>query len=164
MKEKKNISISMLIWGAVSLSLGIYMDKKRLEKSAEKEKMLAKGWADLDAYEQWVEAFLNGKKIPEYLLQNNYHNVAIYGFGRLGKQLYRELFFSDVHVAYIIDLSFERGKKSFDGIPCFHPEEDLPEAELIIVTIPSGAKEIMTNLRNKVQCQIKSIYDLLFVM
>lgn len=164
MREKKNASISMLIWGIVSLSLGIYMDKKRLEKCAGKEKLLAKGWADLAAYEQWIEAFLNGKRISEYLLENNYHNVAIYGFGRLGKQLYRELLFSDVHVAYIIDLSFERGKKSFDGIRCFHPEEDLPEAELIIVTIPSEAKEIMANLRNKVQCQIKSIYDLLFVM
>lgn len=164
MRKNKKIFTKELFIGAVWLTDKLYTDKKRMEKCKNKDKIIEKQEAVLASYEQWVEAFQNGLCVGNYLLAHNYHKVAIYGLGRLGKQLYRELSSSGIEVIYVIDATYGSTSRIYQQTPCFHPKDRLPEAELIIVTIPNEAKEITNQLREKITCPIKAINELLFVL
>lgn len=163
MRKTERICAYISILSIIGMTVGFYMDKKTLKECANKEKLFIRDRATLAAYEQWVETFQNRRRVADHLLENNYHDIAIYGFGRLGKQLYKDLLLSGINVTYLIDLNFVQGNKNYNRTPCFHPDEQLPDTDLIIITVPSEAKEIMAHLRKKVKCPVKSILDLLFV-
>lgn len=141
-----------------------FADKRWLKICKKKEKTMAKQEAMLSVYGQWVKALQDGQRISEYLLKNDFHKIAIYGLGRIGKQLCEELIFSKIDVGYIVDLTYGRKNKFYDKIPCYHPDHELPDADLMIVTIPDEVKEIKSYLRKKVTCPVKSMNDLLFVI
>ena len=52
----------------------------------------------------WLTININGKSILEYFEKRNIKEIAIYGYGGLGKRLYQELKQQErVKVKYIID-------------------------------------------------------------
>ncbi len=161
---KKKSLMEILAGGTVLIAYKFYSDRKYLRERKKQNEQIAKREAVLCTYEQWIGAFQNKQYIPEYLYKNDYHKVAVYGLGRLGKQLYKELAVSDIEVVYTIDLAYGGDGRFYNQIPCFHPDDDLPETDLIIVTIPGEAREIIPRLRGKVTCQVKSINELLFVL
>ncbi len=118
----------------------------------------------IKTYEKWVYVLQNKNMISEYLMQNNYHKIAIYGLGRIGKQLYKELASSQLTVSYVIDQGYSITNKYYNQVPCYHPDDRLPNVDLIIVTVPSESEEIIKNLNKKVSCSVKSINEVLFVI
>lgn len=119
----------------------------------------------LRTYEKWMNTIQDNHMISEYLFENHYYNIAIYGLGRIGKQLYKEMISSRVEVSYIIDQKYNSiVNQYYNQAPCYHPNDKLPITDLIIVTIPSEAGEIITDLKKKVVCPVKSINDILFVL
>lgn len=118
----------------------------------------------LKAYEKWVEALLEEKSISEYLSENGYSHVALYGMGRIGRHLSHEFSASNIHVDYVVDQVISKQTHYYDGVSCYSMENDLPYTDLIIVTVPSEAENIIKELRKKVCWQIKSIDDILFVL
>lgn len=155
--------------GAFALAIGfvtskINEDRKNLKEQEKMINLISKQEEVLKTYEKWMEICQKGQSISNYLVKNKYSNVAIYGLGRLGKQLYRELICSDINVEYVIDRSCRQKGELYGQTLCCHPEEKLKETELIIITVPSEAKEIGIQLRKKVTCPVKSINEILFVI
>lgn len=109
-------------------------------------------------FKQWLYFSECGIKMEELLLEKNYINIAVYGLGMLGECLYHSLYSSQyIKILYGIDRRASCFRFNF---PVYSPEEDIPESDVIIVTIPGDFKEIECKLRLKVDCSIISIEDL----
>ncbi|MCI8376532.1 MAG: hypothetical protein HFI29_14055 [Lachnospiraceae bacterium] len=93
--------------------------------------------------------------LAEYFIKNGWQRVAIYGMGRLGKQLYDEL--KDV-VAYGIDRSTEIHYK---GLPLKGPDDEFPPVNLVIITAVYDRKRIRILLSKKLQCKIMTLEEVL---
>lgn len=139
-------------------------DKKFLKIYEQQEQLIYKQERVLNVYERWIAASQDEKNISDYLLRHNYHNVAIYGLGRLGKQLYNELVNSEINVPYVIDQNYSIDQKYYNQIYCYHPEDKLPFVDLVIVTVPGEEKEIVSWLKKKSVGSVKTMNDLLFVI
>lgn len=142
----------------------LYVRGKKQKKLTEKDSEIAKRETVLNIYESWVDVLTGKGMISEYLIKNGYFHTAIYGMGRIGRNLYKELRNSDVDVAFVIDQRLSRQTGDYEGVPCLNIESEFPYADMIIVTISGEVDEIMKELRRKVKKPVKSMNDILFVM
>lgn len=105
----------------------------------------------------WLEK--QGLSLSDYLLENGYRNIAIYGFSDAGEYLSEELKDTAVNVLYAID---KREVKLHSDIPLKKPEDSLPKVDAIIVTAVFYYSEIEEALRNRVECPMLSLEDILY--
>lgn len=123
-----------------------------------KEKKIAKFRKYFNTLDKWLG--LNRKKflLKNFLLQNNYKSVAIYGIGIMGKQLLEELRGGEIDIVYSIDAN-----RKNDGlnIPVKTLDDDLEEVDIIIVTPSFDFEEIKAKLEMKVSCPIISLEQLI---
>lgn len=158
---QKKIGHIFLITG-ISICL---IKKKYIYNEYYKNKILTERQEEvLKSYEQWINTIQKGKTIEAFLLENNCTSVAIYGLGRLGKHLYKELIQSKVKISYIIDRKYNGEKNFYGQVPCYGLNKNLPDVDLIIVTVPSEADNIILELKNYTTSKTRSIKDILFAI
>lgn len=90
--------------------------------------------------EQLLELKQTGKSMADYFVSNNIHSIAIYGMNFLGCHLYQELQGSGIEVKYGID---QMGFPTDEIIKVFHPNDELPDVELIVSTIISSEMPVI---------------------
>ena len=106
----------------------------------------------------WLEKKLSGNSLAKALVNMGFYSVAIYGAGKHGVLLYKELVDSDVDVKCFID-----GKiKSLDfcNIPVVSLDE-VPSVDAVVVTPFAGKQQICTSLAEKLSCKILCLDDLI---
>lgn len=100
----------------------------------------------------WLFIAQLGVSLGRKLREAGFAHMAIYGMGVLGRHLYKELKANDIIIDYLID-------RCQDGIdleePVYRLQDDLPETELIVVTVSVEAAEIVRALN--VQRRIRSM-------
>lgn len=108
---------------------------------------------------KWLEIKNEKILIGDYLQENEFYNIAIYGMGIYGINLLYELQENEsVRVLYGID----RAVDNVDGgIRVYKPEEELPEVDLVIVTAIMSYDSIKQLLVNKMNCPIISLERLI---
>lgn len=74
-----------------------------LETIENQKRLIVKNHKIMVLMYKWMQLINSGWNLEEYLLQNEYFKIAIYGFGLLGKILYTELIQKRIVVSYIID-------------------------------------------------------------
>lgn len=107
----------------------------------------------------WLTLKEEGREVKKYFENENYHNIAIYGIGYLGKHLIWELKESEIEIDYTID---KKVNELTEGIKIFRPEDVLPKTDVIVVTVLTEFEEIAYDLENKVDCPIISLEDIIF--
>lgn len=123
------------------------------------EKRLNKFVNYFELLNKWLWLKLQNKSIGIYFKNQNYHNVAIYGMGKIGKRLYEELSqISNISVKYAID----KNKKISNVLPILSLEEELPDVDIIIVTNNYIYSQIYELLKKKTNSPIVSIDDVIF--
>ncbi len=137
---------------------------KGREKNRKEEFEIYKREAALNTYEKWMQAELEGNRISDYLESHGYKTAAIYGMGRVGRHLLKELSDSDIRICYVIDRNSQNNSHCFGNIPCYNMNSELPYVDIIIVTISGEATDIISNLREKGKFQVNSMDDILFVL
>lgn len=100
-----------------------------------------------------------GISIADCLKKYGYSNVAIYGYGYLGKYLYECLKQSCVKVSYVIDKN--SNVKCLD-LPVFQLSHDLPEVDTIIVTPAGKYASIRADIHNIVKYDTISLEHILY--
>ncbi len=100
-----------------------------------------------------------GIDISNFFSDRGIYTIAIYGVHYLGQRLRDELEESKVKVKYAIDKKTEVEDWQ---VPIFHPDENLPEVDAIIITPVFDFLEIKQKLSVKMECPIISIEALLF--
>lgn len=107
---------------------------------------------------QWVLIEHERKDISNLLNEMGYRTIGIYGYGYLGKLLYKVLDPNRVSVKCIIDRQF--GEK---GDFYLSLEQKLPDTDVIIVTSPYYYEEIRTSIKAKYQeREVRCIDEFLF--
>lgn len=155
--NKGTISVLSMFMGVMA---GVWISGK-IERSKRKkaEAMSGKFTALFHMMNQWVKIKQEGKNLSNYFEVNQYKRVAIYGMSYVGGTLVRELMGTETDVVYGID------KRVFGtnmGIDVVSPDEILDNVDVIIVTAINFFDEIAEKLREKVDCPVISIEDILF--
>lgn len=112
-------------------------------------------WQLLD---RWLRLLENGLTVDSYFIENNYKQIAIYGLGMLGQHLVRQLENSEIEIAYGID---QKGNEVKQKFPVLKKEDNLPEVDVIIVSVTYDFSDINLYLREKVKCPIISLEEII---
>ncbi len=112
-------------------------------------------WKTMD---RWLTFKNRGWTIEDYLLKRGIKNIAIYGIGILGNQLLADLEGSKIEIRYGIDNRKESIRKNF---PVYCIEDDLPEVDLVIVSVTQHYMQIYFQLRKKLKCDVMSLNEIL---
>lgn len=107
---------------------------------------------------QWLRNKNHGLKLEDYLLRNNFHEVAIYGLGELGRLVCEELMTSRVKVKYVID---RNEKKQYEGIDVVRLSDQMDPVDGIIVTVGEGYSTIESSIRSMGNYAVISLEEIL---
>lgn len=108
---------------------------------------------------QWVRVKQADKKLADYFERKGYKKIAIYGMSYAGELLADELRETKIKVAYGIDQRADCLYADFDIVTI---DEDLEEVDAIVVTAITYFDEIEEKLREKTNCPIISLEDILY--
>lgn len=108
---------------------------------------------------QWVQVKQEGKSLVSYFEANEYTNIAIYGMNYVGQTLYRELENSLITIKYAID---QNAENIYADCEVLTMEDDLENVDAVIVTPIYYFDEIERKLREKVDCPIISVEDIVY--
>ncbi len=148
------ISVSVLLW------FTLLYEHKKCRNMKQKD---LKAWMVLRTYDWLRQRREDGRDIGKQL-NKRYDKIAIYGLGRIGRELIEELLKEGVYVAFCVDQSYK--DKLYRNIPCFNTDVTLPHADILIITIPSEADEIkkqITPLALDIDT-VKSIQEVLYAL
>lgn len=149
-----------LFWLGVVISFIFFWKKERtlIEKHnielANKDRVL-------DVYFKYISNSIAGCKIEEYLLNKGFCRVAIYGLGRLGKNLFDEINQSNICLEYVIDREVSVNSGKYKNVKCYNPNSILPTVDVIIITVVNEYKEIAEIIRKKNEIRVISLEDII---
>ena len=151
-KERKISNIVSFLLGNVSfflLSRFIYSDQNIDEKD--------KKYCQL--FDNWLIINERGNKIEEYFHARGIKEVAVYGYGNIGRHLVTQLLRTDIKIRYIID---KRNVITEYAIDRYCLRDKLPEVEAIIVTPVCEYQAIKKEIADKVSCKVISIEEIIY--
>ena len=108
---------------------------------------------------QWVKVKQDGKNLSSYFEKEGYKQIAIYGMSYAGETLMEELIDSPVTVQYGIDRNAEM---IFADVDIVTPDASLEPVDAVVVTAITFFEEVEEMLRQKVDCPIISLEDILY--
>lgn len=155
--KKGTISVFSALAGALAGAGAV--GKVERDKRKEAERLSGKFLAMFHMMNQWVKVKQEGKNLSSFFEKNNYRKVAIYGMSYIGETLLEELKGTEIEVAYGID---KRVLSSHADITIVLPEELPGHVDAIVVTAIDFFDEIEEMLKEKVECPIVSIEDIVF--
>ncbi len=107
----------------------------------------------------WLNLSLYGIRISEKLKMSGVRSVAIYGYGLVGKMLYRDLKSDGINVEYAIDEC--ASSIYWDEVNIYFPYEQLPPVDLIIISVFETKQKIESELQDVSDSKIKYLSDLI---
>ena len=110
----------------------------------------------MHCFDLWMSLREEKKGIAEYLCKNGMKNIAVYGYGALGKHLVNELDGSEVSVKYLIDRNVRLNHLKYE---IKRPEDDLPGVDAVIVTPVDEFESIYFSLKDRVRGRIVSLLE-----
>lgn len=159
MVKKSGKFLVFVLSAILSFFMGmICIAKKASLVILEKQKNLEKHQKLFSVLDDWIKKKQQGKSMSTFLKENAYHSVAVYGLGNIGKLLVGELK-GEIEICYGIDR-----REIPAEFPVYKPEDELPEADMVIVTAAYEFEEIEEVLKKKLSCPIYSIEDIVYFM
>lgn len=129
-----------------------------IEFLEEQEKISNKFKNYYNVLDKFVSIKENGKSIADYLIKNNKKNVAIYGFGTLGKHLYNDISKNkEIKIECIID---QMAKCEDIEILIYTKTDLIPEnVDIVIVTPISEYEDIAKNAGDERFVSLAAVID-----
>ena len=107
--------------------------------------------------DKWLFLQQSGQSFDKLIEKKGYYNIAIYGFGILGKHLLKEIQTSDnVTVSFVIE---NKKKITTDDILVISENDHFPKADCIIVTPINDYLFIKNRLSKKTDISVLSITE-----
>lgn len=156
----KKVIYTLVTIGTTALAcLGGLVIYRRKEKELRgTAQLVSKNEKIIQILDEFLSIKQEGKSLKSYFKEYDYKKIAIYGLGYLGKRLYDELKTIDVEVVFFIDKNIE---SQDDGIPVYTPDQDLPNADVVVITPVFYFHNIENELEAYVKCPIVSMEDVL---
>lgn len=84
-------------------------------------------------YASWLNLCLRGISVGAFFRENKLNDIIIYGYGKIGKLLCDEIERTNsIRVKAVID---KRAEELSCPYPLYSPYEDIPEHDILIVTV-----------------------------
>ncbi|NBH82480.1 hypothetical protein D7X88_05035 [bacterium C-53] len=106
----------------------------------------------------WLCLKENTANFSMYFKKYGYHNVAIYGMGKLGIHLLHELRESGINACFGID---ENSEKIMCEIKVYSPNQHMPKVDAVIITIINQYSEIADKLRESMDCPMITLEEII---
>lgn len=108
----------------------------------------------------WIEYLSQGKNIHDYFMKNGFKNIAIFGYGVLGKALFNYLQSSlEIKIKAIIDNGY---KDKVLSVPLYTEDEYIgkldQDIDVMIVTVQSCYIRLMHNNKNYPIIDIEKLF------
>ena len=97
---------------------------------------------------QWIGLKQDNQQIETYFQKNNYQRIAVYGMGFVGMRLIKELRNTNLNIIYGID---QNAANISSDLKLLTLEDELPEVDVIIVTVLGSFQEIYDKLSTKIK-------------
>ncbi|MCI8505907.1 MAG: hypothetical protein HFI67_06935 [Lachnospiraceae bacterium] len=107
----------------------------------------------------WMDLLERGKYLSNYLEKYGYNRVAVYGGHDTGRHLVKQLQGTRVCVEYIIDRDGSLKNNNF--LPIYHPDDQLPKTDAIVVTPIWDYQNIKEKLSAKISCPVISLQEII---
>jgi hypothetical protein len=154
------ILIVLLIVLIVTISISsLIMRREMLKGQNYLWKQFKKNDSIIKVLDYWMNLREQNISVASILLANGYDNVAIYGYGVLGRRLYEELKSSSVKVNYIVD---KRLSGVTGNVSILSPSDSLEPTGIMIVTAIGDYWTIRKNMKEKLDCPIISLEDVIY--
>ncbi len=154
--KKKGYAAAAFLAG---LCTGGILVRSRMEKPlCEKDITTEKFRMLYHMLERWLEMKQMGRSLEDYFVSNSYRKIAVYGMGEAGMLLAHELDGSAVKIEYGID----KNVKVESPVPMFHPNEQLPEIDAVVVTAIAYFGEIEEMLKKKLACPVLALDEIIY--
>ena len=113
---------------------------------------------NLHILEKWFRLLKQGISLGNYIKKVFPNEMAIYGYGFLGKLLYEELKDCNVSLKFVVE---KNSSAVHVDLPVYRVEDNLPEVDCIIVTAQYYYDEIYISLKRKGVHNILSIEEVI---
>ena len=148
--------LSVMVGAGVGAAV---MEQKRVKTVADKKTLSDKHFRMFKMMDHWVGIKQEGKNLAEYFTENGYQRIIIYGMHYAGQRLVEELKGAGIQIVCGID---KNAQSIFGNVDVITKEESIPEGDVIVVTAISFFDEIESELREKVDCPIISLEDVVY--
>lgn len=125
----------------------------RKEEGNEKDKIYNR------LYHNWLLIIERGDRIEDYFHDKGIKEVAVYGYGNIGRHLVKQLIKTDVSVKYVID---KNKKDVSENIDIYHPTDKLSEVDAVIITPICEYQSIKNKIDKKISGEIISMEDIIY--
>lgn len=106
----------------------------------------------------WLCLKEDGADFSAYLKKYGYQNIAIYGMGKLGQHLLRELEGSEIQVKFGID---KKKENIICGISIYNPKEKMPKVDAVIITVMDQYAKIAGALWENMDCPMITLEEII---
>lgn len=156
----KRIIISIILYSIVGFLMGVYLVWKLADRAiCEQSISLKRAKSYYEVLNQWLKLKINGRKVEDFFIENQYKTIAIYGYAELGHRLYEELKDSNMTtIKYIID---QNADDIYENIAIYKPEKGLPKVDAIVITPIFASAEIERNLLRLIDSRIVSLSEVI---
>lgn len=153
--------MTSIVFLGIGLFLGVWINRRiAIQIINEKDKKINKLNKNFQIADKWLDRILDARFTATYMEKEGYKRVAIYGYGKLGKLLMKELSKSknNIEVPFFID---QTGDFFYKEKNILTLEDDLSEVDAIIITVVDEFEEIRKELIKHVTCPILSLEDII---
>lgn len=161
--KRRKILVIVLIVGIVAgFAEAVHSIWHKMQQEINSQKALASKNSKLfSIMSEWMKTKRSNRTVADYLSEKGYRTIGVYGMGNMGDCLIGELNNSPVVVKYAIDRNAE---DIYANVNLYKPNDDLPDADAIVVTVLTESDSIKNELQNKMKCPILSIEDIIMDM
>lgn len=110
-----------------------------------------------DILNAWLMLKNRNINFSSFFTERGYQEAAVYGMGHLGERLLEELAGSGIDVAYCIDRAGKKGK----GYMVYGIEDELPRADVIVVTVVHLFFEVKQELEKRTSTPVVSLEEVI---
>ncbi|RKI88680.1 hypothetical protein D7V94_18980 [Parablautia intestinalis] len=108
---------------------------------------------------RWLLLKEKNFRLAEFFIKESYKKIVIYGFAAMGAHLYEELKDTSIEIVCAIDRRF--GLKHWQ-LEVLSPEENIPECDVIVVTVIQGAELIVKELQLRTDKPVITLWSVIF--
>ena len=151
--------LPLFITAGIAKYLSVHIHKKEDQAYLKKNEESIKFRGYYNTLISWMGLLQNGSTIAEYFSESS--SVAVYGMGKIGELICRELMENGIQVSYGIDGNAS-GENLATGLQVYLADKkNLPEVDFIVVSINHLADSIIPQLEELTSAEIITIDELL---
>lgn len=114
----------------------------------------------LQLFDKWMILMERGDTIEQFFKERNIKEIAVYGYGNIGKHLVKQLSDSNINIKYVIDK--RKDSIVMDNISCYQLSDNMPTVDAIVITPICEYTKIKNALNEVTSAEIISIEDIVY--